>query len=327
MSRDPGWLHDLFALLPAPPSEAGVYFTKPIGEGAQARLGLGANGLALLLPVAHSAVPQADLRLANLSVVQRARCRIIDHDIDSTNEFAIVECTSTDPRVREVFLDVAEWLLPVDGIEGVDGVRQLIASLTQLFRLSESPPRTSTIGLWGELWLIASSDDPTPLAAAWHSEPNGRWDFSGTGWRLEAKTTTGGRSHHFAYEQLRAPSDVRVVVASIVTTDSSSGPCIADLLDDISRRITDSVSRSKVVSVAMASLGTGWPTGCRARYDDELAATSVRFLDAVNVPTIHAPPTEISRVQFEVDVEDVEVITTESVVESALEAVLSPWVH
>jgi hypothetical protein len=301
-----------------PPTSGESHFaTEVIDDATGTRLGLSAKSLALMLPVLEDSEHDGDVRYANLVVRQRASCRVVESGVESSGTFAVVECVSPDHQVRDTFLDVVEWLVP-EGPLNAGEVRSIIASLVRLFQLSEAPPRTSTVGLWGELWLMSISSDAAAMARAWHVTMRDRWDFSAEGLRLEVKTSTGVRRHHFSLEQLTAPADAVIRVASIVTTRLASGPSIRTLLEQVLTDIDDADLRGQVVNVAMSSLGDGWSTGRLEAFDADLARTTLRILDADLIPSVEQPPPEVSAVSFEVDVEDVDPVDASDPAEPCL---------
>ncbi|MDI2098323.1 PD-(D/E)XK motif protein [Ruicaihuangia caeni] len=114
---------------------------------------------------------------------------------------------------------------------------------------------TSTVtGLWGELWLIASAEDPTPLATAWHSTPGDRFDFSLPSARIEVKTTAGSvRNHEFALDQLAIGDPKTVLVASLAIADDPSGRSVIDLLESLLQRLPGPVA-ARVNRIALRTL-------------------------------------------------------------------------
>lgn len=316
-----GWTRKLLEALPEPAS-GDRFSAVRIGE-SEVRLARRRGAVALLLPAAVDDL-QPDLRLANLTVSNRAQCRFTELDSQHVEDLAIVECTSADSRVQAAFLDLLEWLLPEEGTLPIDAVRSLSLALVQLFRSLEGAARTSALGLWGELWIIAGSSDVSAAASAWHAQARSRWDFSWEEARAEVKTTTGQREHHFSLEQLLAPQDTLVVVASIVTTELSSGPSIEELLSDIVQNLHDPELRSRTIEVCIASLGSGWQQGRGARFDASLAAQTLRFIDAEDVPKVGAVPAEVSAVSFVSDVEDVDPMDEDRLVDAGVGALLRP---
>lgn len=309
-----GWLDELVKELPVQRT-GGVFAATRVAPGSDVRIARGAGSLALLLPVTGGADLQPDLRLANLSVTNRARCRVVEGGNEKLGEFGIVECTAGDLQTQETFVDVIQWLLPRSGSTSVEALRLLVDSLVRLFSASQGVARTTALGLWGELWMIARSPVPEAVARTWHSTPRGRWDFSAPGARLEVKTATGARRHHFSLDQLTPPPASRLVVASIVTAELPGGPSIADLLSTAVEACQDHALRSRTIEIAMASLGSGWPVGRTASYDADLAETTLRILDGNDVPRVADPPVEVTAVSFQADVEDVDELSSDALAE------------
>ena len=59
------------------------------------------------------------------------------------------------------------------------------------------------IGLWGELFLIVSSNNQVKVLEAWHNHAEDKYDFYDNNEALEVKCTTqGDRKHDFRHHQL-----------------------------------------------------------------------------------------------------------------------------
>src|SRR4029078_3598315 len=91
-----------------------------------------------------------------------------------------------------------------------------IATIVELFRSLQAPPRKSVQGLWSELFLIAEARHPTLLLRAWHATPGDRYDFNLGTARLEVKSVAGAvRHHHFSLAQLSPTGGTTALVASL----------------------------------------------------------------------------------------------------------------
>ena len=62
--------------------------------------------------------------------------------------------------------------------------------LVELLEAAQRPPKAGELGLWGELAVIARSDDPIGLLEAWHGEPSEALDFVSGVEALEIKTNS-----------------------------------------------------------------------------------------------------------------------------------------
>lgn len=299
-----GWIGERLAELTLS-GDKDVFSVVRLTPGSTIRIGRRSNSIAILFPAIMESTLEPDLRLANLHVTNRTRCRIRESGNVRVLDFAVVECVSPEKTVQATFIDVLEWLLPDDQEVSVDELREVVSTLVLLFSAGPRIARTSVIGLWGELFLMDHSLSIDALATAWHRSPMDRWDFSRPGLRVEVKTTVGARRHHFSLEQLMPPADVDLYVVSILTEESGSGTTLEEMLQRIALRIGSSELRSKVVSTALSSLGDSWQEGKRIGFDEELAAQTLRLLDGRDIPKVAIPPVEVTGVSFISDVEDV----------------------
>lgn len=307
-ATDPaGNIRDLAHALPDPPAGEHAYSAARLSQASEVRVARGQKGFALILP-SHGATPRPDVHLRNINVAHRVRCRVLDAEATLEDTFAIVQCTSSESTMQDLFLETLGLLLADEHAPSAEALSRLLDDLVALFSGLDAAPRTSKLGLWGELWLLAGAASPDIAAGSWHLMPGERWDFARERSRVEVKTAVGARRHHFTLEQLCPPPSIVVVVASIVTTDLGTGPSIMDLLASAVAGTSSSDDASKIVKTAMLSLGRGWQEGRLARFDAALAAETLRFLPAQAIPRVPQPPVEVSQVHFQSDVEDVEVV-------------------
>jgi len=173
--------------------------------------------------------------------------------------------------------------------------------LTELFRAFEQPPRKAVQGLWAEVFLIAMSENPEALVAAWHVDPDEAFDFGRGPQRIEVKSFAGeSRVHSFSLRQARPGTGVDALVASVRAERSSGGSSVADLMRVIVDRGVSPRAVAKVETVVANSLGEAAATGLWVLFDVERARNSLRFFQARDVPSV-APelPAGVLSVRFE----------------------------
>lgn len=292
----------------------GVFAAEQLPAQPWTRLARSTSGFAFVLPKVVGPL-EPDLDLEHLSVRFNVHCEIEAGGRTRREELTIVECRSPDERLQNTFLEVAALVLPSREDDIAQDLKAAVASLSELFRAMLAPGPKSVLGLWGELFTMARANDGQLAAAAWHSTPQDRYDFAAGRLRIEVKTTTGVRAHHFSLEQLQPPPGVRVLVASIVTTVSPAGPSIQELLEQVVSR-ADPENRSHVILMAMRSLGAAWSQGAAARFDADLAGATFRWVDCRNVPRVADPPLEVREVRFLSDLQTCEGLSDTDVVAS-----------
>ena len=223
---------------------------------------------------------------------------------DENRTLSVVRCTGRDRSMHEFFLrSLHPVIMSLPAVPSREHVSSAVEKLVDLFRQISQPPRKTVLGLWAELLIISRSNDPSKLVSSWHSQPEDRFDFASGADRLEVKAAAGQlRIHHFSLEQLRPPVPTKVVVASLLTQRTAGGTSVADLVDSIRGRIGDAEILIRMDSVVARILGQNWREAEAMRYDLQLAAESLRFVDGIELPAVHTPiPSEVAEVSFKAD--------------------------
>jgi hypothetical protein len=153
------------------------------------------------------------------------------------------------------------------------------------------------LGLWGELWVIAQSNDPDTLIAAWRGPENSATDFFVGGVALEVKTSRGSHTHFVSQKQLDSPAGAATayVLSLWVDIDPAEGRSLADLVDGLLSRVSEPAAFLKQV----AQLGYV-PADC-AQYMSRLALLDVPLwfpLDAV--PRVRAADPGVSQLRYKI---------------------------
>lgn len=270
-----------------------------------ARLGKSTEGdPAILFPSSERATQRPPIELRHLSVLFGARCHV-SGEVEEEQEayFTVVRCHGDDV-LQKYFLLMAETLLSALGPGATESsVEKSVLAFVDLFRAAGKPPAYALRGLWGELLLIARSGDAITALRAWHVAADERFDFGAGRQRVEVKTSgRGSRRHHFSLEQLTA-DDLEVCVASIQIEPSAAGRTLLELVDAIAARLTQIDDTIRLTTTVGLVLGTDWSEYSNARFDDALAAASLRFYRAETVPSVTLPvPDAVTQVQFVADV-------------------------
>lgn len=245
------------------------------------------------------------IRLENLIVEPWVECEVgTDSEGYHTEHLAIIGCSSVDRALQSRFIRLVYHLLrdlasPPTG----EALGEAVETSIKLFRVLGEPARKSVQGLWAELLLIEVSSDPRRMVEAWHNDPLELFDFSFGAERLEVKSSSGGRRHHFRLEQLDSSSEIRVMIASMVVRGSGNGVSVDALCDKILDRVrTDRALVEKVARVVSETLGDRWRDAELATFDRETAIESIQFFSAEQVPKPgERMPSEVSEVRFVAD--------------------------
>ncbi len=247
----------------------------------------------------------APIILQNLSVLHNVDCRMQDADGgSSTHRLSVIRCCGEDSLLHEYFLRaLTPVIASLPARPAREQVVDAISALIELFRRVTQPPRKTVQGLWAELFVIYIAPDPAHLLRCWHTAPEDRFDFAEDAQRLEVKTACGRvRMHSLSQQQLRPPAGTAAMVASILMERSAGGQSVNDLVDAIRQLVADPALLIQLDTVVAQTLGNEWRTAQEDRFDRQLAAESLRFLDARTIPAVPTDlPPEITEVHFRVD--------------------------
>jgi hypothetical protein len=290
-----------------PPADTG-FSVLPVPGVTSFHIGRGADGAIALLTPADSA-PEPPTRLKHLALDPRLHCRI--EGVGGTvleGDYGVVQFYADDVRLVQPFLDVAAAIIRLLGESPAAGeVSTAMRRLVRLFDRTD-PARGSVLGLWAELLIIDRSSDPLVLVDAWHAYVDARFDFAAPGSRLEVKATTlDVRAHMFSLSQLEPVDGVAVVVASVVTTETSLGTSLADLLSRVEKLLDgDGARQMKIHEQVATILGPDWVRHVDRRFDEKQAQNSLVLFPAEKVPRVALPPPEVIDVRLTVDCTSVE---------------------
>jgi len=249
------------------------------------------------------------IKLEHLTVQYDMDCRISQSD-GSVEEgrFTVVRCTGVDKALQTYFLrSVGTILVSLGTIPSRLDVAHAIKSLTTLFSAMTEKPRKSVQGLWAELLVIARAYDTATVVAAWHMTPEDRYDFNSGDQRIEVKSTSARvRQHNFTFEQLCPPTGVTLLIASLFVEYAGAGISVMELAEQIRSRVSDNPDLLlHVDQIISLTLGENWRDALEARFDIELAESSLAFFEASTIPAVggNLPP-GVSDVRFRSDLTD-----------------------
>lgn len=280
---------DALARVAAP--SGGGYEVARLTADSSFRVGRGPEGAVVLLtpPEVEERVG-VPTRLRRLTVHARAAVSVETPGAGSSTEtVGLVELRELSEDLIPAFCGVAAAVADLIGEDPAPGVVR--AALRHVVRLFEPRPgrRGSVLGLWGELLTILISTSPEVMVEAWHVEVDDRFDFAVPGTRLEVKTTDGGRrAHEFNLEQLRPIDGAEARLVSIVTTSTSAGSSLSELVGSIQERLPGRVDLvMKVWQLVAETLGDDWmPSTASLRWDRVQAEESLRLFQMDEVPRI-----------------------------------------
>jgi hypothetical protein len=175
----------------------------------------------------------------------------------------------------------------------------------ELFRSFSAPAKTSVLGLWGELLVIAASPCRNTFMTGWHVTPDQAFDFAFPAANVEVKTTARhNRQHDFSLVQLRG-GHLPVFVASIVVEQSDAGESVFELATAIQDDVMP-LNRAKLWRLVAQSVGSEADGAGDLRFLRTAALNSLRFYDAATLPAPEVSDIAalcISAVRFSLDLD------------------------
>lgn len=306
MTVEPGALRATIAALPLPADGGWIFSAADVPGAGGLRVGRSRRGVALLVPLTELDEQLTPIELRNLEVRPNVLCRTSGAAGVEEGLYTVCLCTASDERLRDVFVDALQLML-VDDIGDARHVRILVERLIELFSGLTQPPRTSLLGLWGELFVMYVSGKPDVLLDSWHAVANERYDFAVAGDRLEVKTAVGRRVHSFSLEQLEPPTHVRLAVASIVTESSAAGTSVPELLGLLASRCARPDASGVLLAGAAQALGSEVSDWGATRFDVARARDSLLVVDGRALPRPRLEAPEVYDVQFKVDLSSLDV--------------------
>jgi len=185
-------------------------------------------------------------------------------------------------------------------------VDECVNAVLDLFRRFSVPPRTTVVGLWGELAVILASKKINVFVEARHNHLCETFDFCLGGVRLEVKTSEKKiRQHDFSLQQVQSPRNDDFVV-SILLNRSASGVSVFDLTDKICENLSLS-HREKVICNVLETLGEDAEMAEADRFDLSSAWQSLCFLPSALVPSPSVSSqfaNVITNVRFQTDISE-----------------------
>ncbi|UNM08195.1 MAG: PD-(D/E)XK motif protein [Planctomycetales bacterium] len=249
--------------------------------------------------------PVPPIRLRHIEIYSNSLCRIhLQNGATSEERLALVVCRSDDIQLQSYFLTVLPMIFATHfEAQANDNINSALSSVAELFKLIEEPPHKSVQAIWSELLLIERSSDPSRMLSAWRNGVHDKYDFSDGMNRLEVKSSSRGvRIHTFSLDQLMAPPDVTVVIASLLVRELAGGSSIRNLVNGIRKKCSDPTLLLKLETVITRTLGASTPQAIEVTFDLPFALDELRYYNATIIPAVNPPiPGGVSNVRFDSD--------------------------
>jgi len=237
---------------------------------------------------------QKNVRLKYLELNHNLECKVSENGKTWFANFTVIVFRSNQENLQTYFLGIAETLInSLSENPTQQEVHKTFKNFTEIFRSISDTPTKTVQGLWAELLVIETSNNPEMLLNYWHNLPEEKFDFNADMEKLEVKSSsTLERIHTFSSEQLNPSNDKQVVIASLFTKQSTHGLSIANLTDSIQDKTNDNELLGKLFLIVSKTLGNTVEQSIKIKFDYELAKNSLRFyrhqdiskIEKVNIP-------------------------------------------
>lgn len=215
-------------------------------------------------------------------------------------KFTILNLMSNDLFLEELFLKIVQDLLEILGNNpSLDAIKKSIQSVKDIFSNLLRKVTKEELGLWGELFVINSSNDPKFLIDCWHLRPDDTFDFNSEKFKLEIKTTTKSeRIHTFSLTQLNKNIELNVMICSIMTTEIELGSSVHDLISEIRYKIPLEY-RIKFDEKLTFNYGSAL-LDFSAKFDSHYSKNSLMFFESCHIPKVNKDAIDIgvSNIKF-----------------------------
>lgn len=252
-----------------------------------------------------------DQSLEIISVLFNKECNLFSENVfKEKGYYTLIILKSNNPTIQKYFIDILYLLIKkMPAIPTLKDIREELNTIVELFRSFSKPPLKTIQGIWAEMLIIVCSNDPDYLVNAWHSSILSKFDFNDGTDKIEVKCTIKDRRvHRFSASQLAANPSSKIIIASVLTSETGIGLNIFDLRERIYFALISKDLISKIDIILSKTLGKDIEKAMDFFFDYNSAIDFIRFYDLTNIPSIiaSAVPPQISSVKFDCDLTEVE---------------------
>ena len=296
------------------PDECSHLFGKKINTTDGLWLSLDADRHPYLLFETKVDDNQPDLKLKSIEVRFASPCDIQLQDGTALSGlYTLVSLSNNDLDIVRVFLRLLDEAFLVPSADhSAKAIRERILSIADLFTRVDADIK-DILGLWGELYIIRSSQDLLKAVQSWSSSQNARYDFITGNFGLEVKSTLSpSRVHRFLLEQLRPTENIQVFVASVLLVENSRGASVGELMDQIYNTLDDHRERTRFFRLCLRKGGVDLYAS-ELRVSPLPNSASVLLFDSSSlpVPSIQAG-SPVTNVRFDLNLTELHPIPRET---------------
>lgn len=255
-----------------------------------------------------------DINLEYISVQYNRQCQLINKKNKTEDgTYTIISLKTDSEDLQEYFLKIV--FLLVKNISEKPLLKDLkteVDKLINLFNRFSKPALRTIQGLWAELLIIEQSKKPDYLIKSWHNSISDKFDFNDGFDKIEVKSTKKNRRiHSFSLGQLTPNPNSKLVIASILTTETGIGTSIFDLVEKIEKKIKYKDLIYQLNEMIATTVGEDFEKSFDIFYDYQFAVDSIRYYkgeDIPIIPEVHIP-SNILNIKFDCDLTDINAVS------------------
>ena len=295
-------LEEIFKKLETPTEKKEDIYKTQLILGKYHRLGKNYNGLpSILINTKKNNESVAPYKGMSIRLRFNINCKI--HEENEKQNYTILSCISKDEQIIKIFLDICQTTISQLGKEPTPKeISEKTQMLIDLFK--EMPNKLSSIvGLWGELFLIASSRNIPKSLEAWHQHAEDKYDFFDNNEALEVKCTSKtDRKHTFKHDQLISNLKDHYVASIMISDDPTKGLSVVDLYEDIKKRCKLDNLNNKLKKIFFKIVGkTPYEELNEYRYNFDYSKKNVMYYKLKDISTLVNEDDSVTDISYKVD--------------------------
>ena len=295
-------LEEIFKKLETPTEKKEDIYKTQLILGKYHRLGKNYNGLpSILINTKKNNESVAPYKGMSIRLRFNINCKI--HEENEKQNYTILSCISKDEQIIKIFLDICQTTISQLGKEPTPKeISEKTQMLIDLFK--EMPNKLSSIvGLWGELFLIASSRNIPKSLEAWHQHAEDKYDFYDNNEALEVKCTSKtDRKHTFKHDQLISNLKDHYVASIMISDDPIKGLSVVDLYEDIKKRCKLDNLNNKLKKIFFKIVGkTPYEELNEYRYNFDYSKKNVMYYKLKDISTLVNEDDSVTDISYKVD--------------------------
>jgi hypothetical protein len=295
-------LEEIFKKLETPSEKQEDIYKTELILGKYHRLGKNYKGQpSILINTKKNNESIAPYRGMSIRLKFNINCKI--HEENEKQNYTILSCISNDEQIIKIFLDICQTTISQLGKEPTSKeISEKTQMLIDLFK--EMPNKLSSIvGLWGELFLIASSKNITKCLEAWHQHAEDKYDFYDNNEALEVKCTSQtDRKHKFKHDQLVSNLKEHYVASIMISDDPNKGLSVVDLYEDIKKRCKLDNLNNKLKKIFFKIVGkTPYEELNEYRYSFDYSKKNLMYYKLKDISTLINEDDSVTDISYKVD--------------------------